>query len=95
MALLAKDSLNIRIFTPKRCQLFLRDFNIFPPILEPVPFAEFFSQQLEFAFRTPGKFRVRTIPGAPAAINVGIPHADVERFLLVDGEYRISSRAHA
>ncbi len=43
MALLTKDGLSIRIFTPKCCQLFLRDFNIFPPLLEPVPFAEFFS----------------------------------------------------
>src|SRR6266487_3866761 len=78
MALLAKDSLNIRIFPPKGCQLFLRDFNIFPPILEPVPFAEFFSQQLQFALRTPGKFRVRTITFAPAAINVGVAHTDIK-----------------
>src|SRR5712692_8128467 len=79
MALLTKDGLSIRIFTPKGCQLFLRDFNIFPPILEPVSFAEFFGQQLKFALRTPGKFRVRTITFAPAAINVGESLADIER----------------
>src|SRR5712692_3089656 len=78
MALLAKDGLHIRIFTPECCQLFLCDFNVFSPILESVPFAKLFSQQLELTFRTPGKFGVRTITGAPATINVSIPHTHVE-----------------
>src|SRR6266487_227537 len=78
MPLPAKDGLHIRIFPPKGCQLFLRDFNVFSPILEPVPFAKFFSQQLQLALRASGKFGVRTITFAPAAINVGEPDTDIE-----------------
>src|SRR5260370_720637 len=41
-------------------------------------FVGFFSQQLQFALRASGKFRVRAVAGAPAAINVGIPHTHIE-----------------
>jgi len=95
MTLLAKDRLNLSIVTPKRCQLFLRDFDVLSAIVQAIPFPQFFSQQLEFALRAPGEFRVGTITLPPAAINVGVADADVKWFLLVDGEYRISSRAHA
>src|ERR1700693_1828771 len=78
MTLLAKDRLNLSIVTPKRCQLFLRHFDVLTARVQTIPLSQFFGQQLEFAFRAPGEFRVRTITFAPAAINVGVAHADIK-----------------
>src|SRR5260370_33148076 len=78
MTLLAKDRLKLSIVTPKRCQLFLRDFDVLSAIVQAIPFPQFFSQQLEFALRAPGEFRVGTITLPPAAINVGVADADVK-----------------
>src|SRR6266699_6269875 len=79
MALLAKDCLNFGIFPTKGCQVFLRDFDVLSAIVQTVSFPQFFGQQLEFAFRAPGKFGVRTITVSPAAINVGVAHTHVKR----------------
>src|SRR6266849_597297 len=79
MTLLAQDRLDVSVFPPKGCQLFLRHFDVLAARVQTVPFAQFFGQQLQFAFRTPSEFRVGTITGAPAAINVGISYAHVER----------------
>src|SRR5260370_11954766 len=78
MALLAEHRLNPCIVSPKRCELFLRHFDVLTACVQTVPLPQFFGEELEFALRASSEFRVRTVTGAPAAINVGKPHADGE-----------------
>src|SRR6266700_2213519 len=78
MTLLAQDGFNVSVFAPKRCQLFLRHFNVLSTVVQTIPLSQFFGQQLEFAFRTPSEFRVGTITFAPFAVNVGKPDSDIK-----------------
>src|SRR5258707_2180010 len=78
MTLLAKNRFNLSIVTSKRCQLFLRYFDVLSAVVQTVPFPQFFGQQLQFALRTSRKFRVGTITFAPFAVNVGEPDSDIK-----------------
>ncbi len=55
MALLPKDDLDVSVVAPEGCQLFLRDFDMLSAVVKTVPFAQFFRQLLQFAFRTSGE----------------------------------------
>lgn len=84
MALLTQDGLDVSVFPPEGCELFLRDFDVLSAIVETVAFAEFLCELLQFAFRTPSEFIVRTITFSPLPINVGISDAHIKGFLLVE-----------
>ena len=95
MMLLAQDCLNLCIVPPKCCQLFLRDFDVFSAMLQTIPLAQFFGQQMQFALRAAGEFCVRAITFAPAAIDVGVADADIKWFLLVVVHFPQKSRIYA
>src|SRR5450432_4202413 len=78
MALLAKDTLDIRILSPKYRQLPLTHLNLLFSILQTIQLTKLWSEELQFTLRTSVEFRVRTITFSPTAINVGKAHADVK-----------------